>query len=134
VVELRLPGTNQLIALSDQEALLLSGAGGFPARISRDGGETWEVIALPPLPDEDPAFRGFTGLQYLPDGSLVTQGRQGSQWLKIPPGGDSWCPLETVRLPSLPLSMHIAGGNVLWFSIDTQTPASLPLAGLACGE
>jgi len=126
-VELRMPGPNELVTFSQQEAALLSAGADFPVQITLDGGQTWQVVSLP-------AFEGtgVSGLQILPDGSLLAQNPDGSNWNLLQPGSNQWCPLNGAQLPQTATLLQLSGDNLWWLSPVDQQPHSLPLSEIKC--
>ncbi len=130
---------NQLAALSPSMVALASGGieegGTFPLRLSIDGGRTWQVIGLPPLPP--PATPGvFLGLQLLPDGRLLaTDGH--SAWYLLAPGTSQWCRVIPGTLPASTRIVQVAGDQLWWLEAAADqgarpVPHNLSLADLAC--
>ena len=85
-------GPYQLAALSPTAVALIGGAD-FPVLLSRDGGGTWQYIALPPLPggaSDTAGIDPFPGLTLHSDGRLTAGSGQG-RW-HLEPGGTVWIP------------------------------------------
>jgi hypothetical protein len=131
-VELRMPAPNQLVAFSATQAVLLSGSGDYPVRLTQDGGQTWKVIALPPLPGGPAGNPYYPGLQILPDGSLLSQSMDGAGWLMLPPSAQEWCALDLQGLPSLPVLLQSSAHQMWWLSPESGEIEHLPLQDLAC--
>lgn len=133
-VELRMGGVNSLITLPDNTALLAAGSESYPLRRSADGGLSWEVMSLPPLPNSE--FAGtYPGLQMLPDGSLISQstpaGNSSGEWAVLPPGGSVWCPVSAA-LPGVPVTLRFTASQALWYDPISQSIGRAPLADFAC--
>jgi hypothetical protein len=129
-VELRMQGVNSLIALPNNTALLAAGSESYPLRRSADGGLSWEVMSLPPLPNSE--FAGtYPGLQMLPDGSLISQATSSGEWVVLPPGGAAWCAV-TAALPSMPVTLRYTAQEALWYDPTSQSIGRAPLANLTC--
>jgi len=131
-VELRMPAPNQLVAFSNTQAVLLSGSGDYPIRLTQDGGQTWQVIALPPLSGDSEVSPYFPGLQILPDGSLLSQMMDGAGWMMLPPTAQSWCALNLQGLPSLPVLLQSTADQLWWISPETGEIKHLLIQDLAC--
>jgi hypothetical protein len=142
---------NELAALAEREVLLLMGdalaAGGSPAelvRLSHDGGQSWQGIALPPLPGGTmPLLRGF---QLLPGGALVARPQDGPAWLLLRPGAAAWCAVPAAALDA-PVeaadTARVIGDRFWWLehasavvppTNQMPVPRSVPLAALQCGD
>jgi hypothetical protein len=132
-VELREIGPHELVALSENQAVLISGSADYPLRYTQDGGKTWQVLAIPPLPGTDPtASFGYPGLQMLPDGSLVALNDQAGTWWGLPPAAKDWCALAVSSLDNNAVLLQAAGDKVWWFSPSTNKPQSAPFSDFAC--
>jgi len=132
-VELRATGPHELVALSENQALLISGSADYPLRYTQDSGKTWQVLAIPPLPGTDPtATVGFPGLQMLPDGSLLALNDQAGTWWGLPPTAQNWCALSVSSLENNAVLLQAAGDKVWWFSLSNNKPQSAPLSEFAC--
>lgn len=128
---------NELAALSPTMELLLTGEdpGGFPARLSTNGGSSWQAAALPPLPGDEPSqATRFPGLQILPDGSLLAQGQQG--YFLLPVGAVGWCAASIIPAGALRQSLLPAGDRLYWLqALDPPggyVAGSTPLSSLVC--
>jgi hypothetical protein len=139
-VELRVAPPNQLVSFSDLGAVRISGSiaysaeGGSPALITRDGGQTWEELALPPLPGAGSDNPAFPGLQILPDGSFLTQGAEVSDWWLLTPDAEGWCSVLGAALPSFPVELRSAGQQLWWVSPDDGSLVQIPVANLFCSS
>jgi photosystem II stability/assembly factor-like uncharacterized protein len=132
-VELRATGPHELVALSQNQALLISGSADYPLRYTQDSGKTWQVLAIPPLPGADPtASVGYTGLQMLPDGSLLALNDQAGAWWGLPPTAQNWCALAISSLENNAVLLQAAGDQVWWFSLSNNKPQSAPVSEFAC--
>lgn len=134
-VDLRPAGVNELAALSNGDALVLTASGDFPLRRSADGGRTWTYVALPPLPGADLSVDLYPGLQLLPDGALLAWSTRRATWELLPPGASAWC-TTAAPLPSGPAAMQAIGGQLWWIAGSAareQQPASASLASVRCG-
>jgi photosystem II stability/assembly factor-like uncharacterized protein len=133
-VELREMGPHELVAFSDKQAVLLAGSSEYPVQYTQDGGLTWQVGSLPSLPGSDTST-GFTfsGLQILPDGSLVALSGDGTTWYLLAPGTQSWCPMSQNVLSGTTGYLQASGNLVFWISPDTQKLESTQLSGFVCG-
>jgi hypothetical protein len=138
--ELRVAPPNQLVAFSDAAAVRVSGAiaysasGGSPVTISRDGGQTWEDLPLPPLPGAGSDNPAFPGLQMLPDGSFISQGAETSDWWLLPPDAEGWCTALGATLPAFPVEVRSAGQRLWWVSPDDSSLVQVPIADLFCSS
>jgi hypothetical protein len=146
-------GTNfcnpiQLAALSTSTVALVEGGldqfGNYPLRISRDGGRTWAVIALPNLPGLATTDLLYPPLLMLPDGSLLAALERSTQpsssWYLLRPAADSWCRVAGNILPTnltQVFSVRAIASRLWWLSYDRQpssipSAASIPLADVRC--
>jgi hypothetical protein len=133
LVELRENGPHELVALSENQALLIAGSADYPLRYTQDNGKTWQVLALPPLPGTDPATSvGFPGLQMLPDGSLVALNDQAGTWWGLPPAAKDWCALSVPSLENNAVLLQAAGDQVWWFSFSDNKPHNAPFSEFTC--
>lgn len=136
--ELRVSPPNQLVAFPEGIAMRVSGSigfaadGGNPVSLTLDGGQSWEAYPLPPLPEADPDIPVYPGLQVLPDGAFLSQGAADASWYLLPPGAQEWCPLENPDLPTFPVELPAAGGNLWWVDPEGYSLRSVPLADLVC--
>ncbi|HLE52276.1 MAG TPA: sialidase family protein [Anaerolineales bacterium] len=131
-VELRMPAPNQLVAFSNTQAVLLSGSGDYPVRLTQDGGRTWQVIALPPLPGDPEGSPYYPGLQILPNGSLLSQSMDGAGWMMLPPSAQGWCALNLQGLPSIPVLLQSGADQLWWISPESGEIEHLPIQDFAC--
>ncbi len=132
-VELRANGPHELVALSENQALLISGSADYPLRYTQDSGKSWQVLALPPLPGADPAGSvGYPGLQMLPDGSMLALNDQAGTWWGLPPAAQDWCKIAISSLENNAVLLQAAGDKVWWFSASNNKPQSAPLSEFAC--
>ncbi len=132
-VELRNTGPRELVALSDNDVLLISGTDRFPLRYSSDGGESWQVIGLPSAISSHPGyFVGYPGMQIDPGGGLFSMLPDSGQWMSLPPGGASWCPLSFATTNLYPPLLHFLGTKVLWLSGATLQPETAPQREFIC--
>jgi hypothetical protein len=141
-VELRTPSPNQLVAYSDQIAEIISGSIALsasagekhPIRTSQDGGQTWQVKALPPLPDEVDSEDFYPGLQILPDGSYLSQNREQGSWFWLADSSEIWCPLEGRNLPAYPVLLQSGLDRLWWVDGDSGDVENFLLEDIACSE
>lgn len=137
-VELRLAGPNQLIAFSGSRAARISGEikysveGSSPLLITEDNGQTWMEYELPALPDASENQNVFPGLQFLPDGSLISQGAETASWYLLPAGKTKWCALEVLDMPAQPVQLTVSSGQIWWLTLETGNLRSTPLVNLVC--
>lgn len=131
--ELRLPGS-ELAAFTDQRALLLATGADYPVRLTRDGGETWQVVNLPVPEGYEGDFPFFQGLKILPDGSLLAPAPDGDSWLLLSPEGDSWCPVASSELPPPPVQPRLAGEQLWWLDPASGGPRQISLAQVVCAR
>jgi hypothetical protein len=122
----------ELVASSDKDSILISSAGDFPLRLTQDGGQTWQVVPLPNLPGNDNSGPLFSGLQALPDGSLLAQSSD-QTWFRLSPGTQNWCSLGKANLPSSGERMRASGTDLWWLSADGGKLEGTPLSSLNCG-
>jgi hypothetical protein len=135
-----MPGPNQLAAFSgngNPAAVAISGGSDFPLQSSVDGGQSWQAVSLPPLPESAGGGMPFPGLQILPDGSLLAL-PEGGSWQLLPAGAADWCPLNASALPQSPAPFQAIGDRLWWLPQveaapgTVAAPVSLPLSSLKC--
>lgn len=143
---------NELAPLSDTGTLLLAedaqdaiapGALNTPVLQTRDGGQTWTAVALPPLPGGSP--QALRGLLMLPWGALIVRPQQAPAWQLLAPGASSWCAIPAAALGASYTTadtVQVIGDRVWWLEdAGTSVPPagaqvralSVPLAGIECG-
>ncbi len=129
-------GPSEMVALSSSEALLVSGSSQYAVRLTTDGGKTWRYIALPPTPGGQNGAMSLTDAMILPSGALLAQDPNNQSWIMLAPEAKRWCAVSA--LPSAVFSQPTAIGNHLWYipmaSGNPQTPASIPLQDMVCGQ
>ncbi len=131
-VELRMQGPHELISFSESTAVLISGGADYPFLLTRDGGQTWKAVGLP-LPS-DAQGNVLSGLQMLPDGSLIAQPEPTKPWVRLSPRSQTWCPLVNANLPTDgPALIRGIGNNLWWVPTSGAQPQSQPLGTLRCG-
>jgi photosystem II stability/assembly factor-like uncharacterized protein len=131
-VEIWMVTPGELVASSDKEAILISSAGDFPLRMTQDGGQTWQVVSLPSLPGNDSSGPLFSGLQALPDGSLLAQSSD-QTWFRLLPSAQNWCALGKANLPGSGERMWGSGSELWWLSTEAGKLEQTPLNSLTCG-
>jgi hypothetical protein len=128
-----------LVSLSDGDVLLLAPdnlAELFPVRLSRDGGSTWQPIALPALPDTSSSpTPDFPNLTMLGDGRLLAVAYPfGPQLLY--PGAATWCAVKGEPLgPALEAGWkqyESIGGRLWWMDYRAREVRSVPHGDLRC--
>lgn len=134
-VEMRAPAPNQLVMVSDTQVLIVSGgislSGEAAAvRVSRDGGASWQAVTIPGLSPDNGDY--FPGLQYLVNGTFISQGAEDSSWYWLDPEQALWCPVNTDRLPAYPVLLQGSGEQVWWVDQVSQEAASIQLSELTC--
>jgi hypothetical protein len=130
-VELRTQGPHELVAFSDQLAVVLSGSGDYPVRITQDGGETWQATSLPSLPRPNDGGPLFPGLQSLPDGSLLAQPFNTNGFM-LNPGASAWCQLSSTNLTNAGVLLQLSGGQFFWLTLDSGKLESMSTNDLKC--
>lgn len=130
-VELRTQGPHELVAFSDQLAVVLSGSGDYPVQVTQDGGITWQATSLPTLPQPSDGEPLYPGLQSLADGSLLAQPFNTSGFL-LNPGSTTWCQLSSSNLSSTTVLLQASGQQVFWLTPDSGKFESLPASDLKC--
>jgi hypothetical protein len=109
-----------VVALSPTEALVVGVDAGvpnysglYPLVVTKNGGRTWQLVSLPPLPGQLPG-EDQQSLLVLPDGALVALSR--ATWYLLGAGAARWCPVA-------PMPAHVANaygfslaGRALWWS------------------
>ncbi|TAN30459.1 MAG: hypothetical protein EPN30_00950 [Actinomycetota bacterium] len=136
---------NEIVAVSRQTELLFSSGSPYLVRESVDGGSSWRVLGVPPVPGvaSDSLADGIDGaeLQMLSNGSLlVTGGRaNGFEWDLLSPGSKDWCPVEGlpagVQSSSKNAFVYQVGNTLYWISASSSIPPklhSIPLSALKC--
>jgi hypothetical protein len=115
-----------LVATSPAQAILvtsntvLASASPFDALVTDDGGRTWQVVYLPPLPSSltGPPPQGPGDVVVLPNGALLSI--DGSPWQLLAPGSGAWCSVQTPGLGSgqiaVPTSFAVIGDSLWWLS------------------
>lgn len=133
-VNVRLPGQHELVALSQAEALIVSGDARYPLRYTPDGGRTWQALALPPFPVTNPGWPlfGYSGLQMLPNGNLLALNLDTGEWWALSPDAQDWCPLKISAPGKSPVLLQPAGNRIWWFSAMTDKPQSAPISIFVC--
>lgn len=136
-VELRVPAPNQLVMLSDTQLLIISGSINLSQessviRVSMDAGGNWGLLPIPSISSDPMNANYFPGLQYLPNGTYLSQGPEASNWYWLQPDNPIWCPVNTGTLPSNPVMLQYAAGQLWWVDINTQQVASIPLLDISC--
>ncbi len=136
-----------LEATSPDQAILvtsntfLASVSPFDALMTSDGGRTWQVVYLPPLPSSlaGPPPEGPGDVVVLPDGGLLSV--DASPWQLLAPGSGAWCrvrtpgpgPAQTV----VPLSFTVIGDSLWWLSGTSSgtavTAHDLASTSLTCG-
>lgn len=129
-VELRLASPSELVSLTDKTVALISGDSPYPLQVSMDGGNIWQTVALPPIPGNESGGATLSGLQMLPNGSLVAL--SGSQWMALPSGASAWCPVPGASLPASPVLVRAAAGDLWWVSPGGQGIGQAPMSAFAC--
>lgn len=132
-------GPSQLVALTSSRALLLSGSSQYVLTLTTDGGQTWQNIALPPVPNAQNGATGLNDALILPSGALLANdpnGPNGQSWILLEPGQSAWCTLTA--LPSGFVSQPVAASGRLWYVSGSangggQTVTSTPLSAIHCG-
>ncbi len=127
-VELRMIGPHELAALSQNEAVVVSGDAAYPLLYTRDGGKTWQALGLPSLPGSIQ----FNGLQLLPDGSLAAMNPDTGAWYGLAPAAQDWCPLSISIPGNYPVFLQAAGDKAWWLSPVDQSLQSALLSSFAC--
>jgi photosystem II stability/assembly factor-like uncharacterized protein len=130
-VELRFPAPSELVIFPGKDAFVISGDGDYPLLLTDDGGDTWQPISLPPLPDNDNTGPLYSALQSGPDGSLLAMNTLG-EWMILPQDEIAWCPIEPGKLPSQIMLFAYTSENLWWLAADGSGPQSLPIDILAC--
>lgn len=139
-VELRTQPPNELVAFSDSEAQIISGSiflsatetTAQPLRETNDGGQTWQAVELPQLPEADTFPNYFPSLQILPDGRYLAQPDGGNAWYLLSTEMDAWCRVSTGDLPIYPTLLQSAGGNLWWVDSESGLAKSFPIAEISC--
>jgi photosystem II stability/assembly factor-like uncharacterized protein len=131
--ELRALGPNQISAFDDQTALVITSMTEFPLQLTRDRGQSWQVITLPALPGSGAGSASYEGLQVLPDGSLITFKPDQSDWLRLAPGTSQWCSLQS-PLPNHVVRLAAQGDRLWWYTGQSGNPEHAPLSDFGCAR
>ena len=109
------------------------------AQVSHDGGATWTVVAIPPLPEAAAAYHGagIRSATFLPDGAIAAP--DGTALELLAPGAATWCPAAGVTLPRGAGGFTVAGGSYWWTTVapaavELVQPGSVPLSALRCAS
>jgi hypothetical protein len=131
--ELRMPGPQELVALSQDEDLILSGNANYPVLYTPDGGKTWQALALPSLPGSNSGWmQGYSGLQMLADGSLAAMNQDnGTLWI-LGPHSQTWCSTSVTLQGNYPALLRASEKRILWFSTMTDKIESASISELSC--
>jgi hypothetical protein len=120
---------NELISFDPTTVLLLSGRDPFPLVLSRDGGQSWQAIALPPLPDDAGGPSRYPDLQLLPNGALLAHA---ATWQLLAAGADAWCGVDSALLPPATVRVDLAAGRLWWYDGAATAPLSVDATDIAC--
>jgi hypothetical protein len=136
-----------LVATSSTQDLLvtanavLASEGPFDALLSDNGGQSWEVVYLPPLPSSSAGQlpQGPGDVVVLPDGGLLAVDSR--PWQLLAPGAGSWCAVPTPRSGNgqseMPMSFTVIGKRLWWLSGPSSGAAAVTVhdvvaASLVC--
>ena len=135
-----------LAATSSTQALLvtantvLSADSPFDALLTDDGGRSWQVVYLPPLPSSQAGEppQGPGDVVVLPDGGLLSV--DSPTWQLLAPGAEGWCAVGTPRLgkgqTETPMSFAVIGERLWWLSASSSgtdvTARDVGAASLTC--
>lgn len=135
----------ELAATSSHTELLVDSQSAYPLRRSTDGGMTWSVVGLPPLPGAPQGFSpgpGPGGMVLLPGGSLLATGEGASAsdtWELLRPGSGSWCDVgglaAGVQRSSAFARLSLIGNQLWWLSGTGPSPSMarhVDAASLSC--
>ena len=134
--------SNELVGLGPSTVALLSGnpaiEGSYPLLISRDSGQTWAVIALPPLPGHGGEPLPYS-THFLANGGLLAQSSGGGPWQLLLPGASNWCAVTDVSTGVEPDSVRAAADRLWWLEQgsspnSTPTPHSARLDDVRCKQ
>ncbi|MGD0612189.1 MAG: sialidase family protein [Anaerolineales bacterium] len=130
--ELRQGWPFQLVALSQNEALMINGSPPYQMLFTPDRGRTWQALALPPFPEANSGWPSeYPSLQMLPDGSLLSMNSDTGKWWVLPADAQGWCASKITSLDKyLPL-LQVIGDRVWWLS-EMGMPESAPLSSFVC--
>ena len=132
-VELRFSSPDELVALSQEEALIIASGEGYPLRYTSDGGRTWQALALPHFPGVNRNWQSsFPGLQMLPNGNLLALNLDTGLWWALPSDAQDWCPLEISSPNKTPVLLQASGDRLWWFSARTGELESAPVSSFSC--
>lgn len=135
---------SELVPISLQKELLISSGSQYFVRESVDGGASWRVIGIPPVPGATPGsgFSGFGAeVQMLTNGSLLVTGQRGSQyqWYLLPPGSNNWCSLKGLPAGTQRSARYApvrqVGDALYWIPPTNGSAAALrsvPVASVKC--
>jgi hypothetical protein len=125
---------NELATLPNGDVLLLTPLAGevdpdgAPARVSHDGGRTFEAVQLPPSPPSGPRQ-----LQLLADGSLLAEMLPGPEWAwwLLAPGSRQWCAVPAGVLLARIMPVSVIGDVARWQERGAGA-VGVPFAALGC--
>ena len=121
--------SNELVGLGPSTVALLSGntagEGSYPLLYSRDGGQTWVVVALPPLPGQGGEPLPYSP-RFLPNGALVAQSSGSGPWYLLLPGASNWCVVAGIPAGAESDSLRAAGDR-LWWLEQGNSPNTTPI-------
>jgi hypothetical protein len=120
---------NELASFEPTTVLLLSGRASFPVVLSRDRGQSWQAIALPPLPGDAGGAAQYPDLQLLPNGALLAHA---AAWQLLAAGADAWCGVDPALLPTATIRVDLAAGRLWWYDGAATAPLSVDAADIVC--
>lgn len=117
-------GQSELVGLPGNRVAFLDPSSQYPLRISKDGGVTWQAVALPVPPGSagtsvrEYGVSPYAALMWLPNGNLLagTSPSGGfvapGLWYVLHPGASTWRLDPTLKMPDVLGRLVIAGQSL----------------------
>ena len=142
--------SQQLVATSGRDLLLLDPGSQYPMLRSTDSGRSWSDVSLPRIPGTTFGYNtspGSDSLVFAPDGSLfaavAAPGTPRQELFRLTPGARSWCQVPgafaSVHTSTTVGPLRVTATSLLWsetvYPNDAPATSSLhvvPLSTLRC--
>ncbi len=119
-------GLAEIAWLGGNDVAFVSPGSQFPLRISRNGGRSWQAIALPLPPDSRSTVQygssPYGALMLLPDGHLLASLAQSSQsttaWYTLSPRATHWVRDAAITAPRFLTSLFVSGKRIFWPALN----------------